>query len=136
MVEIKDKDIVLARYIPASEAWKTGLTFFSQDREFLQFGTWTYEKGKELLAHAHNEVQREVLWTQEVIYVRRGSIRAHIYNLDEIKVHELDVHEGDLIVLLRGGHGYTILQEGTQVLEVKNGPYVGAEKDRRRISKG
>ena len=41
--------------------------------------------------------------------------------------------EGDILILLTGGHGYEILTEGTQVLEVKNGPYVGAEADRRRL---
>ena len=35
--------------------------------------------------------------------------------------------------MLRGAHGYDILENGTQVLEVKNGPYVGAELDRKRI---
>jgi len=40
---------------------------------------------------------------------------------------------GDVVILLRGGHGYDIIEDGTQVLEVKNGPYLGAEADRRRI---
>jgi hypothetical protein len=36
--------------------------------------------------------------------------------------------------LLRGGHGYEILEDGTQVLEVKNGPYLGPDVDRRRLA--
>ena len=36
-------------------------------------------------------------------------------------------------MLLRGGHGYEILEDGTQVLEVKNGPYLGPDVDRRRL---
>ena len=32
-----------------------------------------------------------------------------------------------------GGNGYDIMEDGTQVLEVKNGPYVGAEADRKRF---
>src|SRR5262245_16470669 len=136
MIEVKEGDLILARYVPASEAWKDGLAFFSQDQEYIQFGVWGYNSDKKLLAHIHNEVKREVLWTQEVIYVRKGNIRAHIYNSSEKLVKEIDVSEGDLIVLLRGGHGYTVLEDGTQVLEVKNGPYVGAERDRRRIARG
>jgi hypothetical protein len=135
MTEVKEDGIILARHIPAAEAWKDGLQFFSQDSEFVQFGTWGYPKDKNLLAHIHNEVKREVLWTQEVIYVRKGKLRAHIFNSKEEKIRDIDVHEGDIIVLLRGGHGYTVLEEGTQVLEVKNGPYVGPDKDRRRIQK-
>jgi hypothetical protein len=78
-------------------------------------------------------VSREVLWTQEVLYVRKGRIQAHVYDTSERKVAEIVCIEGDVLILLRGGHGYDILQDGTQVLEVKNGPYLGADQDRRRF---
>tara|TARA_R110001592_G_scaffold278865_2_gene546184 strand:- start:937 stop:1347 length:411 start_codon:yes stop_codon:yes gene_type:complete len=133
VVEIKDGDLVLARYIPAEAAWGEGLRFFSQDEEFVQVGVWGYGAGKELKAHIHNEVKREVLWTQEVLLVRQGMLRASIFDTNEEKVAELEVKKGDVIILLRGGHGYEILEPNTQVLEIKNGPYVGADLDRRRI---
>lgn len=131
--EIKQGDLVLARHIPAEDAWAGGLNFFSADEEYIQVGTWGYNAGKELLAHSHNEVAREVLWTQEVLYIRKGGIKADIYNTSNEKVAELTVSEGDVLILLRGGHGYHILEDGTQVLEVKNGPYVGADRDRKRL---
>lgn len=133
IVEIKEGDLVLARHIPASAAWKDGLNFFSQDGDFIQVGIWGYEAGKQLKAHIHNEVKREVLWTQEVLFVRKGKLRANIFDTTEKKVAELGVNAGDVIILLRGGHGYDILEHGTQVLEIKNGPYVGPERDRRRL---
>jgi len=86
-----------------------------------------------LLAHTHNEVTRNVLWTQETLYIRKGRILVQVYNTDEVIVDEWEAAEGDIVILLRGGHGYHILEDGTQVLEVKNGPYVGADKDRRRL---
>ena len=131
--EIKEGDLILARHIPSLEAWAGGLNFFSQDSEFVQVGTWDYPSGKELLAHTHNKVERQVFWTQEVLYVKRGTIRADIYNTANEKVTELVAKEGDLLLLLLGGHGYHILEEGTQVLEVKNGPYLGTEIDRVRL---
>jgi len=133
VVEIKEGEMVLARHIPANVAWNEGLSFFSQDSEYIQVGVWGYAAGKQLKAHIHNEVTREVLWTQEVLFVRSGKIRANIYNTKETKITELEVSAGDIIILLRGGHGYDILEDGTQVLEVKNGPYVGPELDRRRL---
>ncbi len=133
IVEIKEGDLVLARHIPASAAWNDGLNFFSQNEDFIQVGVWGYGAGKELKAHIHNEVKREVLWTQEVLFVRCGKLRANIYDTNENKVAELEVNAGDVIILLRGGHGYDILENGTQVLEIKNGPYVGPERDRRRL---
>lgn len=133
MKEYFDGELVVARHVPSEEVWKNGLSFFSKDQDFIQCGSWGYDKGKNLLAHIHNEVKREVLWTQEVIYVRKGSITAHIFDTKEKKIADQIVSEGDVIILLRGGHGYTINEDGTQVLEVKNGPYVGADLDRRRF---
>ena len=133
ITEIKEGRLVLARHIPAEDAWGGGLQFFSEDSEYQQVGTWVYSDGKYLLPHSHNEVSREVPWTQEVLYVKQGRVRAEIFDSSDNKVAELDASGGDVLILLRGGHGYQILEENTQVLEVKNGPYVGAEADRRRL---
>ena len=133
VIEIKEGELVLARHIPADTAWREGLNFYSGDDEYIQVGVWGYDSGKQLKAHIHNEVTREVLWTQEVLFVQRGAIQANIYNTKEEKIAELRVVAGDVIILLRGGHGYDILEDGTKVLEVKNGPYVGPDRDRRRL---
>lgn len=135
IIEVKDGDIVLARYIPADVAWKEDLSFYSEDEDYIQVGTWGYDSPKELLAHTHNEVHRDVAWTQEVIFIKKGRIRAEIYDLSNEKVQDIDCTAGDIIILLRGAHGYHILEDSTQVLEVKNGPYVGAELDRVRLEK-
>ena len=131
--EIREGEHVLARYIPESKAWGNGLKFFSSDADFQQVGTWRYDQKKELLAHSHNKISREVLWTQEVLYVRSGKVRASFFGISDKKVAELDVCAGDILILLCGGHGYEILEDGTEVLEIKNGPYVGADADRRRL---
>ncbi|WP_374659989.1 hypothetical protein [Inhella sp.] len=133
MREITHEGLVLARHVPASEAWGEGLRFFSPDADFIQAGTWGYPAGKELLAHSHNEAHRDVAWTQELLYIRKGRLRARIYAPTDELVDTLEAGEGDLLMLLRGGHGYDILEDGTQVLEVKNGPYLGPDVDRRRL---
>ncbi len=132
MKEIKLNDIVFAKHITA-EDWEAGLKFYSADDDFIQVGSWNYDKGKELLAHTHNTVERIVQRTQEVLYIRKGRIKADIYDFEDKKIAEFEAAEGDVVVLLRGGHGYSVLEDNTQVLEVKTGPYVGAEQDRRRI---
>lgn len=132
--EITDGTLVLARHIPAADAWGDGLKFFSPDGDYQQVGTWGYGAGKTLLAHSHNEVPRTVPWTQEVLYVRAGRIQAEIFDTRDTLVATLEAGAGDILVLLRGGHGYRILDDGTQVLEIKNGPYVGADADRRRLA--
>jgi len=131
--EIKDGDVILARHVTAQEWEKGGLNFYSEDNEFIQVGTWGYDSGKELLAHTHNNVEQTVNITQETLYIRRGRIKARIYNLKLELVAEWEAGEGDIMILMQGGHGYDILEDGTQVLEVKNGPYVGAQADRVRF---
>ncbi len=133
VIEIKEGDLILARHIPSTSAWKDGLNFFSQDEDFIQVGIMGYGAGKELKAHIHNEVKREIFWTQEVLFVRAGKLQANIFNTNGKKVAEIQVKTGDVIILLRGGHGYDILEDGTQVLEIKNGPYVGSDLDRKRL---
>jgi hypothetical protein len=123
--EYRDGETVLARHVAAQDAWTDGLSFFSHDDDFIQFGTWSYGKGKALLAHRHNIVPRHFNW--------KGSIRAQVYDLQNRKVAEFTAQEGDVVAMLAGGHGYDILEDGTRVLEVKNGPYVGAEADRVRL---
>lgn len=130
--EVKYGDSILARYVPA-DAWSDGLGFYSLDEEFVQVGSWTYSKGKELTRHIHNQVDRSVSRTQEVLYIKEGSVRAKIFNLQEEFIDEIILNKGDTLILLNSGHGYEILEDNTQVLEIKNGPYLGANVDRRRF---
>ena len=121
----------LAIYIPSS--WGKDLSFFSEEGDFLQVGTWGYNKGVILQPHIHHEVKREISRTQEVIFVRSGKVAASIFDEEGGLVERLELSSGDTLILLSGGPAYEILEDNTQVLEVKNGPYPGAEADRRRI---
>ena len=131
--DIKSGDVVLARHITADEWGKAPIAFFSQNADFIQVGAWAYDADKRILAHTHNDVPRTVTRTHETLYVRKGRIEARIYDEARALVETLEAGEGDILTLMGGGHGYTILEDGTQVLEVKNGPYVGADMDRIRI---
>ena len=133
MREIKKDGTVLARLITEADCCN-GLNFFSSDAEFIQVCVWKYyKKHKQLQAHIHNTVEKRADRTHEVLYVVRGCVEAAIYNLDAVCIENLEVRQGEILVLLECGHGYVIREEGTTVLEVKNGPYPGADIDRRRI---
>ncbi len=132
MKEFKKNGIVLARHIAKSDI-NDGLSFFSNDNEFIQVGTWNYNKGKQLMRHYHNEVERKISRTYEVLYIISGSIKANIYDLDNKFEGHMVVENGDILILLESGHGYEVLEENTKVLEVKNGPYLGPNIDRTRF---
>lgn len=129
MEVIRDGDVILA-IIHRSEDWKEGLDFFTPNGLFVQAGTWWYPKGKQLAAHIHKEYDRSATRTHEVVYVRKGRMRVELFNQNQKKVGEFDLGQGDLAVFANGGHGYQILEDDTQVLEVKNGPFVSVEHDK------
>lgn len=132
MYEVKVNNTVVARHITPEDI-KPGLNFFSNDDEFIQVGVWNYDAQKDLLAHIHNEVERRVVRTYETLYVMSGSLEAHIFDMSEIQIASFVVRAGEILILLECGHGYKILEDHTKVLEIKNGPYLGAEIDRRRL---
>ena len=132
MQTIEKDGIVLARHIKTEDI-QPGLNFFSNDEEFIQVGVWNYNSGKDLPAHVHNVVNREVRRTCEALFVVRGSMEATIYDIDRTLIGSFKVNQGEILVLLECGHGYRVLEDDTIVLEIKNGPYLGAEIDRERI---
>lgn len=129
---IVDGDLTLAIIIRNAD-WEEGLNFVSSDEDYIQVGIWGYDKGRKLAAHIHLSAPREISHTQELVFVKDGRIRADLYAEKKEFLRSVELGKGDAIILLKGGHGYEILDDGTKILEVKNGPYIGAEKDRERI---
>ena len=132
MEKIMEGDSTLAIVIREGD-WEEGLNFVSSEGDYQQVGIWVYNRSKKLAPHIHSIAPREVLRTQEVVFVKDGRIRADVYTEKEEFLKSVELEKGDTIILLNGGHGYEILEDNTRVLEVKNGPYVGADRDRKRI---
>jgi len=123
----------LLAIIRRDDEWPAGLSFCTPDELFIQAGSWQYDAGKLLAAHRHKVHERSVTKTQEVAYVKRGSMKVSIYTDDGALVAEPVLHSGDFVILAAGGHGYEILEDGTQVLEVKNGPFIDVSVDKEAL---
>ncbi|MCX5829838.1 MAG: hypothetical protein NTV58_17860 [Deltaproteobacteria bacterium] len=132
MKDFVSDGVIIGRHIKGADL-KSGLSFFTEESDYLQLGSWRYDKGRKLSAHIHNYVKREINRTQECIVVMAGSIKVIMYDEGGEFLEEVRVNSGEAMVLFSGGHGYEILDNDTIVFEIKNGPYPGAEKDRRRI---
>jgi len=130
VISSKGQDIAM---VLRGSAWNEGLQIHTSEREFVQVGTWIYSEGTVLRAHAHRECPRVANRTQEVVHVLSGRVLANIFDADDVCVAECELGPTDTLIVLGGGHGYRILQDGTRVLEVKNGPYPGIEKDKRLL---
>ena len=88
-------------------------------------------KGHIIEPHRHNLVSREVVQTQEVLFVKSGKVRVDFYNDDQKYIESRILLPGDVILLAAGGHGFEML-EPSEMIEVKQGPYIG-EKDKVRF---
>ena len=110
-----------------------GLDFLTNDESFIQVGTWKYEKGKILDAHYHNTFERKSFITQEVVLVLEGSIICNLYTKDGNFIATEEINQNQLIIQYQGIHEYEIMKD-SKILEIKNGPYFGPDKDRTRVN--
>lgn len=107
-----------------------GIHFFTPADYSQQLAYMRHPPGKVIAPHVHNPVAREVRYTQEVLFVRRGKLRVDFYNRDRKYLSSCVLGSGDVILLAAGGHGFEVLEE-VEMIEVKQGPYAGdADKTR------
>lgn len=133
MREIKGHSGLLALHLQAEDLASEGSHFFCRESDFIQLASHRYGAGKAFTAHQHHPSPRVAERTQEVLILLSGSLKADIYDHDRSLAESFTIKQGEVIVLLDGGHGFTALSEGACFLELKNGPYPGAEKDRFRL---
>lgn len=111
---------------------KDGISFFTPGDLSQQLAYMKHPEGKLIEPHVHNIVKREVHYTQEVLFIRKGKLRVDFYN-DERKYLESHILiAGDVILLASGGHGFEVLED-VEMFEVKQGPYAG-EGDKTRFA--
>lgn len=98
--------------------------FFSSDEDILQLGFIVYNKDEKITPHLHTKATRIIKGTPEVLIVKKGKILTTFYNVRKEKVGEKILYENDIIVLLKGGHGFEMIEDSI-LIEVKQGPYLG-----------
>ena len=124
MVEyINNNNEVLAIIIPHKYR-ESGIHFFTPEDLSQQLAFMRHPIGKVIFPHVHNPVTREVHYTQEVLFIRKGKLRIDFDNNEKEYLESRIFQEGDVILLVSGGHGFEVLEE-LEMIEVKQGPYVG-----------
>jgi len=132
--EIIENSIKYAKVIWSWD-WNENLQFYTDNEDFVQVATWNYNSWKHLKAHAHKIYERVSNRTQEVLFIKQWKIEATIYNEDDNEIEKLVLSTWDIMIIYSWWHSYNILEDNTQVLEVKNGPYPWIEKDKKIIEK-
>ncbi|MBN9589566.1 MAG: hypothetical protein BGN85_03500 [Alphaproteobacteria bacterium 64-11] len=101
-----------------------GVHFVTPDESAQQVGYMHHPKGTVIEPHIHNEVERRITVTQEVLLIRRGRLRVDFYDFERTYLESRVLEEDDVILLWTGGHGFEALDE-LEMIEVKQGPYAG-----------
>jgi hypothetical protein len=102
-----------------------GTHFFTPDVCTQQLGYMRLPKDHIIKPHLHNTTARTVHHTHEVLVILRGQLRVDFYTLSEEYCESRVLLPFDVVLLMSGGHGFKVL-EATEMLEIKQGPYLGA----------
>jgi len=112
------------------------MNFMVPDNECLQAAAGVkFPKGHTFSgAHRHLPNKRETHKTQEAFIVVSGSVELHMYDLDKNIIAKDTLNAGDCYIYLDGGHALKILSDEAFFYEIKNGPYLGRDKDKEFIN--
>lgn len=127
--EVKKKNKLLAMII-RNDYECEGVDFITPGDYSQQIAYMHHPTGKTIDAHVHNLVHRNVVMTQEVLFIKKGVLRVDFYDEYEDYLESRDLYAGDVILLVSGGHGFQVLEE-VEMIEVKQGPYAGNDDKRR-----
>lgn len=126
MIEtITHNGIVMAIIIRAEHS-KEGIEFFTPEDFSQQLGYMKRPAGYRIPPHMHRHAERTITYTQEVLYVKSGLVQVNFFDGNRQSLESRRLRRGDVILLANGGHGFDIL-EAAEMIEIKQGPYNGAE---------
>jgi mannose-6-phosphate isomerase-like protein (cupin superfamily) len=125
-------DGILLAIIIRAKFSEPGITFFTPEEFSQQLAYMHHPAGKEIAPHVHNPAPREVLYTQEVLFIRKGRLRVDFYDNGRQYLESRILESGDAILLASAGHGFEVLED-LEMIEVKQGPYAG-DQDKVRFA--
>lgn len=128
MVKKRDKLIAI---IIKNNYENEGVSFITPSEYSQQLAYMHHTEGKIIDAHVHNLVHRNVVLTQEVLFIKKGRLRVDFYDDYKDYLESRVLEAGDTMLLTSGGHGFKVLEE-VEMIEVKQGPYSG-DKDKTRF---
>ena len=130
-MEIRDKkNNLLALVIRDNEIVKEK-HFATENHYDFQLAAFNLKNKTEIERHIHNEQNRNIKTTYEVLIVLEGELRVEIFDYELDLVETVNIFQHDTIALFGGGHGIDVKQD-TKFIEVKQGPY-DPETDKKRF---
>jgi|TARA_B110001469_G_C9492318_1_gene246299 hypothetical protein len=131
-IPILDLDGVEIAFILASSRVESGIRFYNDEDDSLQIGSMCRPTGYLIESHIHNSVPRTIEYTKEVLFIKSGIVKIFFYSDSKKYLCEHIMKVGDFVFLGYGGHGLEIIEEA-EIIEIKQGPYVG-DTDKTRFT--
>lgn len=120
---IYDKQLQIA-IILRSNVLTSGAKFFTSEDNPLQIGIHKNPKGTKLQPHFHvRSSPIEIKKVQEVLIIQRGKVKVNLYSKKGKIIARKILSEGDLILLMDGGHGVDFIKD-SQIYIIKQGPFL------------
>jgi len=86
-------------------------TFITPPEYKQQVGFVVYPAGREIARHNHRALERHLTGTSEVLVVKKGHCYIDIYNEAHELVATRELHTGDVMLMVGGGHGFRMLED-------------------------
>jgi len=103
-------------------------TFFTQANEPMQLGVIKHKAGYIEIPHTHQQISITAD-IHQMLFITHGKLAIDFFDNNGSKICEITLNVGDTILLMSGGHAIRAIED-VECLTVKQGPYVGIEKDK------
>lgn len=124
MIEkIINKKKTIAIILKANYSKSNSIEFFTPNEFSQQLGYMNRPVGYKIEPHVHNKITRKVELTNEVLFIKSGKVRVDFYNEKKMYLKSKILNKGDVVLLVSGGHGFQMLEQ-SEMIEIKQGPYV------------
>lgn len=128
-IEIIEKDGVMYAEIIWADTTVEHTTFYSPPESSFQFGLLAHKAGYKEEPHYHLPFSRTIDDLQQMFVVQKGVVAVQLYTDTGEMFREVTLKAGDAIVLIHGAHSIEIIED-MQCISVKQGPFLGDEKDK------
>jgi hypothetical protein len=128
-VEVIEKDGIRYAEVIWADITVSQTTFFSPAESSFQFGLLAHEAGFTEPAHYHHPIKRMINDLQQMFVVQKGVVEVLLYGDDKKLLRTVTLRAGDAIVLIHGIHAIKVIED-MQCISVKQGPFLGTEKDK------
>lgn len=133
MKQVKSGNELYAIII-STDDFADGINFVSAEEWPFQLGLLMHGSGHSIAPHRHvAQPNRIVAETQEFLLVVSGTMEVDFFDAAGRCFDTERLTAGEGMLHVQGGHGFRFLEK-TRVLELKQGPYLGRDKEKEMIN--